>query len=391
MQQAIITSLLDTDLYKLTMMQCVWHQLKSVEVEYKFYCRKPIDLRPITKQLTQQIEALKNIRLTPSEAQFLSTLPYFHKDFINYLQSFSLDPDYITITEDKALGIFIKGPWYKTILFEVPLLALVSECYYQHLYPNQTFDLGKQRLQEKINFIKQHSKANDFYFSDFGTRRRFSKKWQQYVLNTLKENVPEHFVGTSNVLFAKTLGLNPIGTMAHEYLQAFQAIASDIQHSQADALNTWLKEYQGQLSIALTDALGVDQFLKEFDRTLAQQYMGVRHDSGSPFHWTDKILSHYQSFQIDTKEKYLVYSDSLTIPKAIEICNYVNKRAKASFGIGTNLMNDVGLEPLDIVIKMTSANGTAVIKYPDSSGKVICVDPNQLAKLKQSLQLKETI
>ncbi len=391
MSSSIITSLLDTDLYKFTMMQCIFHQLESVTARYEFTCRKNIDLTALVADIQRQLELFCELQLTSQEVNYLNSLPFFTKDFIHYLKNLKLDPKQISIQKTDRLNIYIEGSWLDTILFEVPLLAIISECYYKTHYPNYSLSEGKARLQTKIKDIKQHTTDHDFSFSDFGTRRRFSKEWQREVLLTLQETLPHYLAGTSNLAFAHSLGLNPIGTMAHEYLQAFQVLAPDIKHSQAFALSIWQKEYHGALGIALTDALGVEQFLTEFNCDLSQQFSGLRHDSGDPLLWTDKILKHYQKMHIDAQEKYLVFSDSLTITKAIHIYHYINNRAKPMFGIGTHLMNDVGLAALDIVIKMTEINGTAVIKYPDTPGKIVSTNEQRLNYLKKELQLKSIV
>lgn len=387
MTQGIITSLLDTDLYKLTMMQCIFHQLKPIEVEYAFYCRKPVSLGKIAEQLKTEINHLCSLRFSSNELHYLSTLPYFKQDFIDFLSGFQLQPRHILIDTHDNLQINVKGNWLDTILFEVPLLAIISEIYYQQQFPAHTLEIGRQHLQAKINLLSAQPDLAGFSLTDFGTRRRYSKLWQQEVIKTLQTRVPQYFSGTSNLYFAKLFHLTPIGTMAHEYLQAFQAISSDLQHAQTLALQRWQQEYQQQLSIALTDVLGVDQFLKEFTPELSRSYAGLRHDSGDPFAWVDKVLHHYQTLDINSQDKTLVFSDSLTMQTAIDIYRYVKRRAKTTFGIGTHLTNDVGLTPLDIVIKMTKANGVAVIKYPDSKGKTICVDPARLNLLKTTLQL----
>ena len=389
MATPIISSLLDTDLYKLTMMQCVFHQLPTIEAKYEFYCRKPIDLTRIKEMVQNEINALCGLSFQSDELKYLQSLPYISADFLDFLATFRLNPKYVTVDADNQLRIDIKGPWLETILFEVPLLAIVSEYYYRSQYPGHSLQPGREKLNQKIELINQQAQPNEFFFSDFGSRRRFSKAWQSEVLKTLKKALPNHLIGTSNVFFAKSLNLTPIGTMAHEYLQAFQSITDDIRQSQSEALYTWLKEYNGQLSIALTDVLGINQFLKEFNLELSQKFSGVRHDSGDPFKWTDKMLAHYANLNIDARDKTLVFSDSLTMEKALTISNYAKNKAKITFGIGTHLMNDVGLLPLDIVIKMTAANDIAVIKYPDSKGKVISIDQNRLDELRATLHLKE--
>ncbi len=371
----LITSLLDTDLYKFTMMQCILHHFKDTEVTYRFFSRKPLDLIPCVKEITQQIHYLSTLRFSQEELDYLRGFPYFKEDFIQYLNGFSFKLDYLEIGEhDGNFALTIRGPWLDTIMYEVPLLAIISETYYRHYAPTLEFTEANKRLTEKINILQ--TKAPQLQFTDFGTRRRFSKAWQAHMLMRMKEALPHQFMGTSNVYFAKQYDVPPIGTMAHEFLQACQVLAPSIIGSQKFALNMWLKEYPHHLGIALTDVLTMDIFLQEFDRHLTERFAGLRQDSGSPIVWGEKALAHYRANGIDPKTKTFVFSDGLTIPSAITIYDHFQHQAKLFFGIGTNLTNDMGVNPLDIVIKMTETNHKPVIKLSDSPGKVICDDEN---------------
>lgn len=386
MTEALITSLLDTDLYKFTMMQCVLHHFKETEVTYRFISRKPINLLPCADKIREHIEDLSKLRFRDEEIAYLATFPFFKEDFLQNLRHFKFNVDYLHFDRThEQFALTIKGPWLETILFEVPLLAIISETYYQHQYPNHPLLEARKRLDEKIALLK--SQAPNLSFSDFGTRRRFSKAWQKEMLETFKEKVPLQLSGTSNVYFAKQLNLSPVGTMAHEYLQACQVLAPAIKGSQTFALNIWLKEYPHHLGIALTDVLTMDIFLQEFDRSLSERYAGLRQDSGDPIVWGEKALAHYRNFDIDAKSKTFVFSDGLTIPSAITIYNHFKNQAKIFFGIGTNLTNDTGLPALDIVIKMTETNHQPVIKISDSPGKIICDSPLMLEKVKQLFQI----
>jgi len=388
MHEPLITSLLDTDLYKFTMMQCVWHHFPSCEVEYRFQCRKPVDLTGIIPQLQENIAQFCKLQLTETECQYLQTLPFIKPDFMAFLKNFSLDPSQIRIQKNNQLEIIIKGPWFATILFEVPVLAMVSELYYRLHYPELTFDSARELLQEKIHYVKQQTLPG-FTFSDFGTRRRFSKAWQKELLTTLQAQLPHQFAGTSNILFAQQLKLPPIGTMAHEFLQACQVLAPDIRGSQKFALQVWLQEYPHSLGIALTDVLTMDVFLQEFDKDLATRFRGLRQDSGDPIIWGEKALRHYQRFGIDAKTKTFVFSNGLTVPKAVQIYQHFKDQVNVTFGIGTNLTNDVGVPALDIVLKMVAANGQPVIKISDSPGKVISIDENRLNYIKDVFHIQD--
>ncbi len=387
MSNIIINSLLDTDLYKLTMMQCILHHFPHTQVAYQFKCRKPIDLTKIAKKVEEQVHHLCQLKLSEAELQYLASLPYIKSDFIVFLKDFQLNANHVQIRAKSHLDIQIQGSWVDTILFEVPLLAIISEIYYQETYPDTDFSLGIDKLNDKIALIDNETYAN-IQFSDFGTRRRFSKNWQEHVLKILSHKIPTQFTGTSNLLFAKEMNLRPIGTMAHEYLQAFQVLAPQLKGSQNYALQIWLDEYQDQLGIALTDTLTMDVFLQEFDKNLATRYAGLRQDSGDPILWGEKAIKHYQALGIDPREKMFVFSDSLTFEKMCHIYNHFKDKCKPYFGIGTNLTNDVGYPSLDIVIKMTHANHHPVIKISDSIGKLVSEDAAFLNLVKNTFQLQ---
>ncbi len=387
MAEPIIASLLDTDLYKLTMMQCILHQFPNTEVEYRFKSRKPVNLKPYYAAIKNEIHSLCQLKFSDAELHFLSTFSFFKADFIDFLATFSLQEEHVHLDAQDEFTLIIKGPWVATILFEVPLLAIISEVYYRENYPSNDFKIAKERLQTKIAMIKSDYPA--LRFSDFGTRRRFSRSWQDIVIQTLTKELPEAFIGTSNVHFANKLQLRPIGTMAHEYLQACQVLAPHIQGSQAFALSAWLKEYPHDLGIALTDVLTMDIFLSEFTADLAKRYLGLRQDSGDPIEWGNKALQHYQRLGIDVSEKTFVFSDSLTIAKAIDIAKYFANKCYCVFGIGTHLTNDVGYPALDIVIKMTHTNHKPVIKISDSKGKMVCENPSLYQSVKEIFQLKD--
>lgn len=381
----IITTLLDTDFYKFTMMQCVYHHFRHANVTYRFQCRNQVDLKNLTTTVQEQAAHLCQLQLTQDEISYLHSLSFFKPDFLDYLTTFKLDAAHLEIQSRDNLTINIEGPWVQTILFEVPLLAIINESYTQFHAGAESKSIGRKLLQEKIDLINK-PEYQGFRFTDFGTRRRFSKSWQQEVLQQLKYVQPQ-FIGTSNVYYAKTMNLRPIGTMAHEYLQACQVLAPNLKTHQAFALKTWHEEYQGDLGIALTDSLGMDVFLTEFDATLAKQYQGIRHDSGSPIEWGEKAIRHYESLNIDAKEKTFVFSDSLTFPKAITIYDHFKNRCWPVFGIGTNLMNDLGNKTLDIVIKLFQTNHKPVVKISDSPGKMVADNQEILDHIKSELNI----
>ena len=383
----IIRSLLDTDLYKFTMMQVVLHQFPGAQVEYRFRCRsRGVDLSGLVDTLRAEVRALCALRFRPDEIDYLRGLRYLKSDFVDLLRLFQLDESFIRIEPDPAVpggvDITIRGPWLHTILFEVPVLAIVSETWYRSACPGLDTGEGVRRLAAKIDLVRAHPDP-DFKVSDFGTRRRFSGSWQRTVLDTLRRDIPERVSGTSNVLYARELGMTPLGTMAHEYLPACQAVGPRLRDSQRFAFDKWAEEYRGDLGIALTDVCGMDAFLRDFDLFFCKLFDGVRHDSGDPFEWGEKMLAHYQRMRVDARGKTFVFSDSLTVPLCIALYERFRGRCKPGFGLGTNLTNDLGPEPLQIVIKMTRCNGQPVAKISDTPEKAMDYDPSYVAYLRQ--------
>ena len=389
----IIESLLDTDLYKFTMMQVVLHHFPGAEVEYRFKCRTPdVDLTPYIGQIEREVSALCGLGFTRPELDYLRSWRFFTSDFVDLLGLFHMDERFIRIRPSAVapdeIDIAIKGPWLHTILFEVPVLAIVSEVYFRNTQPHPDFEQGRRRLSNKIAKINAVPDP-EFRIADYGTRRRFSGRWQEEVVLALKRGIGPKFVGTSNVYFALEHGLTPLGTMAHEYLQACQAVGPRLRDSQVFAFNTWAREYRGDLGIALSDVCGMEAFLRDFDLFFCKLFDGVRHDSGDPFEWGEKLIVHYQKMRIDPRTKTMVFSDSLNVPLAIRLFEYFKGRSQTAFGIGTNLTNDLGYEPLQIVIKMTRCNGQPVAKISDEPSKSMDYDPAYVAYLREVFQVPE--
>ncbi len=389
----IITSLLDTDLYKFTMMQVVLHHFPSAQVEYRFKCRNAgVDLTPYVEEIREQIEALCTLRFTEDELAYLRGLRFIKSDFVDFLGLFQLNTKYIHVEPAQPgpgeINIVIRGPWLHTILFEIPVLAIVNEVYFRATQRAPDLDSGRRRLMEKIALVRDDPTLADLRIADYGTRRRFSKRWQDEVLQTLKRELGEHLAGTSNVMFAVKHGLTPLGTMAHEYLQACQALGPRLRDSQTFAFETWAKEYRGDLGIALSDVYGMDAFLRDFDMYFCKLFDGARHDSGDPIQWGERLIAHYEKNRVDPRTKTLVFSDSLTFPKVIELYRRFHGRARLAFGVGTNLTNDLGYTPLQIVIKMVRCNGQPVAKLSDSPEKNMCDDEAYLAYLRQVFEIK---
>lgn len=393
MSAPIITSLLDTDLYKLTMMQCVLHQFPQAIVAYTFKNRTPnISLAPYLDEINAEIDALCALRFTREELAYLSKLDYIKPDFIDFLRIFQLNRDCIQVSvQNDRLHVDINGPWLHTIMFEVPVLAIINEVYFRNIAPQPDYAEGRRRLREKLSCIQALPADNTFIFSDFGTRRRFSKTWQKEVIQTALEMVPHNMFGTSNILYAKTLNTRPVGTMAHEFLQACQQLGPRLIDSQKYALEAWVHEYRGRLGIALTDVINIDAFLRDFDLYFAKLFDGLRQDSGDPFEWAEKVIQHYHQLHIDPRTKTLVFSDALTVPKAIALYERFQADCHPAFGIGTNLTNDLGPKAIQIVIKMTKCNGHAVAKLSDTPGKNMCDDTSYVEYLRRVFQTKPAI
>jgi nicotinate phosphoribosyltransferase len=385
----IIVSLLDTDLYKFSMQQAVMHQFPNAsDVEFHFKCRDTnINMVQYIDEINRQIDHLCTLRFTEDELNYLTGLRYIKQDYVDFLTLFHLQRKYIKVValNDKEIDVVIRGPWLHTIPFEIYVLSIINEVYFRNTQDEEHFVQGRANLANKIQMLKDFNNP-EFKFSDFGTRRRYSREWQEEVVVSLKNELPENFTGTSNVYFAKKYNLVPVGTMAHEYLQASQALGPR-RDSQKFALEKWVQEYRGDLGIALTDVVGTDAFLRDFDLYFCKLFDGVRHDSGNPVEWANKIIAHYNKMKIDPKTKSLVFSDGLNVPKAIELFKTFNGQAKLFFGIGTNLTNDMGVKALNIVIKMTACNGSPVAKISDTPGKTMCQNEEYLAYLRQVFEV----
>lgn len=383
----IIQSLMDTDYYKLTMMQAVLHHYPNAEVEWAFRSRSEEDLSPYLDAIREQMEALAELRFEPAELAFLENIPYMQPDFIRFLGLFRFDPRYVRVElEAGELVVYLRGPWLHVILFEVPLLAIISEVRNRVRYPHVTLEQAEARLDEKLEWLRAEASDQElagFNLADFGTRRRFSFAVQARVVERLKTSFPGNFVGTSNLHLAHKLQLKPMGTMAHEWIMAHQQLGPRLIDSQSAALDCWAREYRGALGIAITDCITMDAFTADFDLYLAKLFDGLRHDSGDPIEWAEKAIAHYRRLGIDPMTRQLVFSDGLDFPKALGIYRALAGRSNTSYGIGTQLTCDIpGVEPTNMVIKMTSCNGQPVAKISDSRGKTMCRDEAFVAYLK---------
>jgi nicotinate phosphoribosyltransferase len=390
----IITSLLDTDLYKFTMMQVVLHHFPAAQAEYAFRCRTPgIDLVPYIEEIEDEIRSLCALRFTEDELDYLRSWRFIKSDFIDFLGLFHMNEKHVQVRpSDKGNGeieIRIEGPWLHTILFEVPLLSIVNEVYFRNTQTAPDYSEGRTRLADKIQMLGARPEYSDCKIADYGTRRRFSKRWHEEVILMLKDSLGEQFAGTSNVFHAYKHGLTPLGTMAHEYLQACQALGPRLRDSQIFGFEMWAKEYRGDLGIALSDVYGMKAFLGDFDMYFCKLFDGARHDSGDPFEWGERLIKHYENNRCDPRTKVMVFSDALDIPKVLQLYERFRGRTKLAFGVGTNLTNDLGYTPLQVVIKMVRCNGQPVAKLSDSPGKNMCEDKAYLAYLRQVFEIEQ--
>jgi nicotinate phosphoribosyltransferase len=389
----ILHSLLDTDLYKFTMWQTMLHRHPQARAEYRFACRNTpaFPLSELLAEVDEQLDHLCSLAFTEDELAYLSGLRYIKSDFVDFLRIFRFQRRFVVAAigaDGRTLEIVASGPQVHVMAFEIHVLAIVNELYFRRADQAAALAEGRTLLQAKIAALRafganEPARAHPFEFFDFGVRRRFSRAWQEEVVRTLRDEVPGFFKGSSNVHLARTLGLVAIGTMAHEYLQSYQAFDVRLRDFQKLALENWVQEYRGDLGVALTDVVGMDAFLADFDLYFAKLFDGLRHDSGDPIEWGDKALAHYARLRIDAHTKRLTFSDGLDLETALRIHRHFADRTQVGFGIGTWLTNDVGLVPLNIVMKLTECNGQPVAKLSDSPGKTMCSDETFLAYLRQ--------
>jgi nicotinate phosphoribosyltransferase len=392
----IVRSLLENDLYKFTMWQALFHSHPAAHAEYSFLCRnEPVfPLAILKEEVDRELEHLCTLSFRREELDYLRTLRYLKSDFVDFLSVFRFQRRFVEVhAEGDRLVVEAKGPLVHVMGFEIFVLYIINELYFRRL-PTGKAVLGEAqtRLESKISQLKAvhreltENPAYPFNFSDFGLRRRYSGDWQERVVEAFAREVPEHFHGTSNVHLAKKFELTPIGTMAHEYLQAYQAFGSRLRDFQKAALEGWVQEYRGDLGIALTDVIGMDAFCRDFDLYFAKLFDGLRHDSGDPIEWGEKAIAHYLGLHIDPKSKRLVFSDGLNLERAQTLHRHFSGRIQTSFGIGTDLTNDTPHRALNIVMKLMQCNGQPVAKISDAPEKNLCKDASYLSYLRQVFQ-----
>ena len=391
----IILSLLDTDLYKFNMNMVIFHKHTNLNGTYIFKCRNKnvVFTKEMVEEINAQIDHLCTLKFRDEELNYLNSISFIKSDYVEFLRLWHPIRKYVTcrMGENGTLDLRVDGPMFSCMQFEIYLLEIVNEVYFRMQYDyDELLNSARHRLQMKINGFKDGTYT--FKFAEFGCRRRLSRQWQDYVLKEMLKS--GHCVGTSNVYLAMKYRVKPVGTYAHEYVQMYQGIPGvTLAYTNKMAMEEWFEEFQGDNGTALTDTLGTDLFLRDFNKLQANCYTGVRHDSGDPIVWGEKILAHYNSLGIDPHTKTLLFSDSLTFERAQVIYDHFKERTNVAFGIGTFVTNDTEVDPLNIVIKLQYVNGHPVAKISDVPTKSMCQDEDYTEYLKSAVnyRLKEGI
>ena len=389
--QPIVCSLLDTDLYKFNMDQVIFHKHTDLCGEYYFKCRNQGVPFPeeIVSEICEQIDHLCTLRFTKEELDYLRSIRFIKADYVEFLRLWHPIREYVSVSRSESgeLCIVVKGPLFSAMQFEIYLLEIVNEVYFRMTYDYEALKKSAQeRLDQKIRDFR--SGKYTFKFAEFGCRRRLSREWEDTVVRRLAQET-DNCVGTSNVYLAMKYHLIPIGTYAHEFVQMYQGIDSiPLAYTNQYAMKDWYDEYLGDNGTALTDTVTTDLFLLDFNRSMVNNYSGVRHDSGDPYEWGEKMIAHYKKYGADPKSKLLLFSDSLDFDRAQQLYDYFKDKAKVSFGIGTFCSNDTQEEALNIVIKLQYVNGRPVAKLSDTPGKAMCRDSEYLDYLKRSVAFR---
>lgn len=393
----IINSLLETDMYKFSMGQTIFHQFTSYKTSWTFKCRnKDVHFTDeMVEEIKEQVQAFCQLRFTEEELEYLDNITWIKGTYVDFLRLWQPRYEEFTITTDAPCGLAIDaaGTWLNTSMYEIPVLAIVNEVYFRMAYDYDVLlKQFKRRLDEKVRLLEEDTyRLSDF--SEFGLRRRLSAEAQEMAVKAIAEvELPadSHFIGTSNVYLAKKFNLKPVGTMAHEWIMCTGQ--GNHKHNPAYsnwyALDAWVKEYGILNGIALTDTITTDCFLRDFQLTYATLFSGVRHDSGDPYEWGDKMIAHYNSLGINPRTKTLLFSDSLDFERATALYDYFKDKAKVAFGIGTFISNDTDEEALNIVMKTTKCNGMDVAKISDVAGKGMCKNPDYVDYLNRCIDYR---
>ena len=387
----IVISLLDTDLYKFNMDQVIFHKHTDLCGKYYFKCRnKDVKFtQEMLDEINSQIDHLCTLRFRKDELDYLRSIRFIKNDYVEFLRLWRSIREYVTtsLSKDGELEIIIDGPLFSAMQFEIHLLEIVNEVYFRMSYDyDKLLKSAEEKLSAKIEALNNGTYT--FKFAEFGCRRRLSREWQDVVVRRLSTET-DKCIGTSNVYLAMKYNLTPIGTYAHEFVQMYQGIDRyPLAYTNHYAMRDWYDEYDGDNGTALTDTITTDLFLMDFNRSNVNNYNGVRHDSGDPYEWGEKIIKHYESYGVDPRTKLLLFSDSLNFDRAQKLFDYFKDRAKVSFGIGTYCSNDTCVDPLNIVIKLQYVNGKPVAKLSDNPEKSMCHDADYLKYLKRSVAFR---
>lgn len=389
--EPIVVSLLDTDLYKFNMDQVIFHKHTDLCGQYYFKCRNKgvVFTHEMAEEINSQIDHLCSLRFRKEELAYLRTIRFIKDDYVEFLRLWHPIRDYVTVklSGDGELFVEVNGPLFSAMQFEIYLLEIINEVYFR-----MSYDYGKLRASAEERLNAKIKAMNDgtytFKFAEFGCRRRLSREWEDEVVRRFCTET-KNCVGTSNVYLAMKYNVTPIGTYAHEFVQMYQGIDSiPLAYTNHYAMRDWYDEYKGDNGTALTDTITTDLFLLDFDRAMVNNYTGVRHDSGDPYVWGEKMIAHYKSYGVDPKTKLLLFSDSLDFDRAQKLHEYFVNKTKVSFGIGTFVSNDTCETPLNIVIKLQYVNGRPVAKLSDDVGKAMCMDTEYLEYLKRSVAFR---
>ena len=389
----IITSLLTQDLYKFSMGQAIYHQFSDYKTTWTFKCRnKDVHFtKEMLEEIKEQIEAYCELRFTEEELEYLGQITWLKESYVDFLRLWQPRFADFIIDDEASWGLRVEatGTWLNTSMYEVPVLAIINEVYFRMSggYDDRMVSF-ERKLDEKIQWLAD-GKYQIGSFSEFGLRRRLSGEAQELAVDKLRKADlgTSRFVGTSNVYLAKKFNLKPVGTMAHEWIMCTGQ--GNHKHNPAYsnwyALDAWVKEYGVLNGTALTDTITTECFLKDFQLTFATLFSGVRHDSGDPFEWAEKMISHYKKLGIDPKTKTLLFSDSLDFERADKIWKNLHDSINVAFGIGTYISNDTDVEALNIVMKVTDCNNMDVAKISDVSGKGMCKNPDYVDYLQRCI------
>ena len=398
----IITSLLETDLYKFSMGQAIYHQYPSYKTRWTFKCRNE-DVKFTTEMVSEIKEQIKNfcsLKFTEDELSYLAGIEWLHEDYIDYLRLWKARYEDFVISTNSPCGLSLEayGTWLNTSMYEIPVLAIINEVYFRMAYDyDELFEQYKRKLEEKKNWLVS-GKYNLGGFSEFGLRRRLSAEAQELAVKTLCENNKNYkdskCIGTSNVFLAKKYNVIPVGTMAHEFIMCVGQgnPMYNPAYSNKLAMESWTKEYGVLNGTYLTDTIGDKSTHLDMGYTFSICFSGVRHDSGDPYEWGEEWIRHYEKFynkyhdeRVNPKNKTLLFSDSLDFERASSLYSHFKNKIKVAFGIGTYIANDTDVPPLNIVMKVSECNDSPVAKLSNSPNKTMCKDKEYIDYLQKTI------